>query len=178
MVTKAVAVARLEPGRSVEVIGPYLQLTLVRNPGAAFSTGTSWTLLLSLVAIAAVVTILFVSRRVGSWGWAVALGLLLGGVVGNLTDRLLREPGVLRGHVVDFLQLPNWPVFNVADICINTAACLIVLLSLRGRTLAGHLVQDRAEGGPVEVEVPPQQTPSADPPGREGRHEHRGDAGV
>ncbi len=144
--TKTAAVALLDPAKPVEVIGPWLRLTLVRNPGAAFSTGTSLTLLLSLVAVGAVVTILVLSRRVASRGWAVALGLLLGGVVGNLADRLLRDPGVLRGHVVDFLQLPSWPVFNVADICINTAAALIVWHSLRGRTLSGSLVQEESDG--------------------------------
>ena len=143
--TKVVAVARLEPGRSVEVVGDVLQLTLVRNPGAAFGAGTSFTLVLSLVAIGAVVTVLVLSRRVGSIGWAVALGLLLGGVAGNLTDRLLRSPGVLRGHVVDFLQIPNWPVFNVADISINVAAGLIVVLSLRGRALDGRSLDDETD---------------------------------
>lgn len=143
--TKVVAVARLEPGRSVEVVGDVLQLTLVRNPGAAFGAGTSFTVVLSLVAIGAVVTVLVLSRRVGSVGWAVALGLLLGGVAGNLTDRLLRSPGVLRGHVVDFLQIPNWPVFNVADISINVAAGLIVVLSLRGRALDGRSLDDEPE---------------------------------
>ena len=70
---------------------------------------------------------LYLSRRLGSVGWAVALGLLLAGVAGNLTDRLFREPGPLRGHVIDFLMLPHWPVFNVADMCINVAAVLIIL---------------------------------------------------
>ena len=148
--TKSIAVARLDPAEPVEVVGSVLRFTLVRNPGAAFSTGTSLTLVLSLVAIGAAVTVLVLSRRVGSRGWAVALGLLLGGVLGNLADRIFREPEVLRGHVVDFFQLPNWPVFNVADICINTAAVMIIWLSLRGRTLAGGLVQDEppdAAGG-------------------------------
>ncbi len=140
LVTKHLAVTRLDPADPVQVVGDILRLTVVRNPGAAFSTGTSFTVVLSLVAIAAVVAVLVLSRRVGSLGWAVALGLLLGGVAGNLTDRLFRAPGVLRGHVVDFLQLPNWPVFNVADISINTAAALIVILSLRGRGLDGRRV--------------------------------------
>jgi signal peptidase II len=146
VVTKNLAVHLLDPGRPVEVLGPYLRLTLVRNPGAAFGTGTSWTVALSVVAIAAVVTVLVLVRRVGSPGWAVALGLLLGGVAGNLTDRLFRSPGVLRGHVVDFLQLPNWPVFNLADISINCAAVLIVVQSLRGRTLDGGRVAEEPGG--------------------------------
>ncbi len=142
LVTKHLAVQHLDAAQPVDVLGSFFRLTLVRNPGAAFSTGTSFTVALSLVAIAAVVTILVLSRRVGSVGWAVALGLLLGGVAGNLTDRIFREPGVLEGHVVDFLQLPNWPVFNVADICINAAAVLIVVQSLRGRTLGGAHVDE------------------------------------
>jgi signal peptidase II len=150
----------------VEVLGPYVRLTLVRNPGAAFGTGTSWTVALSLVAIAAVLTVLVLSRRVGSPGWAVALGLLLGGVAGNLTDRLFRSPGVLRGHVVDFLQLPNWPVFNLADISINCAAVLIVVQSLRGRTLDGGRVEE--PGGRHRGTRDPEGSPSADAAGDSG----------
>jgi signal peptidase II len=146
--TKHLAVSLLEPGRPVEVVGDLLRLTLVRNPGAAFSTGTSFTVVLSLIAIAAVVTVLVLSRRVASAGWAVALGLLLGGVAGNLTDRVFRSPGVLRGHVVDFLQLPNWPVFNLADIGINAAAALIVIQSLRGRGLDGRKVDEGEDEAP------------------------------
>jgi signal peptidase II len=142
VVTKHLAVSRLDASAPVELVGHYFRLTLVRNPGAAFSTGTSFTVALSFVAIAAVLIVLYVSRRVGSPGWAVALGLLLGGVSGNLTDRIFRSPGPLRGHVVDFLQLPNWPVFNLADISINSAAALIVILSLRGRGIDGRRHSD------------------------------------
>jgi signal peptidase II len=89
------------------------------------------------VAIVAACAVLWVSRRLGSTGWAVALGFLLAGVLGNLTDRVFRAPGFLRGHVVDFLQLPHWPVFNVADMCINVAAALIVIQALRGVAVSG-----------------------------------------
>ena len=136
--TKVLAVDRLEGEPPVPVIGDVLQLTLVRNPGAAFSTGTSYTLLLSLVAVAAVVVVLYLSRRLHDRIWAVGLGCLLGGVLGNLTDRVFREPGFLRGHVIDFLQLPNWPVFNVADICINVAAGVIILQAFRGISYTGE----------------------------------------
>ena len=132
VVTKVVAVARLEGEEPVPVVGDLLRLTLVRNPGAAFSTGTSYTLLLSFIAIGAVVVVLLLARRVTSRLWAFGLGCLLGGVLGNLTDRVFRRPGFLRGHVVDWLQLPNWPVFNIADICINLAAGVIVVQALRG----------------------------------------------
>ena len=137
VVTKVLAVERLEDRPPVEVLGSFLQLTLVRNPGAAFSTGTSYTLLLSLVAVAAVGVVLFMSRRLNDRLWAIGLGALLGGVLGNLTDRVFRDPGFLRGHVIDFLQLPNWPVFNVADICINVAAGVIILQAIRGVSHTG-----------------------------------------
>ena len=132
LATKLLAVAELEDRPPVRVVGELLQLTLVRNPGAAFSTGTSYTLVLSLIALAAVVVVLYVARTLNDRFWAVGLGCLLGGVLGNLTDRLFRDPGPLRGHVVDWIQLPNWPVFNVADMCINAAAVVIVVQALRG----------------------------------------------
>ncbi len=140
--TKSLAMDRLEGREPIEVLGPVLRLTLVRNPGAAFSTGTSFTVALTVLAMVAVVVVLVLARRVGTTGWAVALGLLLGGVSGNLTDRMLRDPAPLRGHVVDFLQLPRWPVFNVADICINVAAALVIWLSWRGVPLRGRRTAD------------------------------------
>ena len=138
VLTKSLAMDKLAGREPIEVVGPVLRLTLVRNPGAAFSTGTSFTVALTLLAAAAVVVVLLLARRVGTTGWAVALGLLLGGVAGNLTDRMVRDPGPLRGHVIDFLQLPHWPVFNVADVCINVAAALIIWLSWRGVPLRGR----------------------------------------
>ncbi|QVT80800.1 Lipoprotein signal peptidase [Nocardioides aquaticus] len=138
-VTKALAVARLADG-DVSVVDGVLNLTLVRNPGAAFSTGTEYTVALSCFAILATLVVLWVSRRVGSLVWATALGLLLAGVVGNLTDRLLREPSPLRGHVIDFLQLPSWPVFNLADIAINVAAGLILVQAFRNVRVDGEPV--------------------------------------
>lgn len=119
------------------LVGDVLTLHLTHNPGAAFSTGTEFTVVFSTLATVAVVVVLWLSRRLGNPLWAVGLGLLLGGVSGNLTDRLVREPGPMRGHVVDFLMLPHWPVFNVADVCINVAAGLIVLQTLRGVQLDG-----------------------------------------
>ncbi len=137
VVTKMVAVARIEPGSDVPVVGDLLSLTLVRNPGAAFSTGVGLTLLLSCVSIGAAIAVLWFARRLGDRFWALGLGLLLAGVLGNLTDRLLRAPGPMRGEVVDFLRLPNWPVFNVADICINAAAAVILIQAFRGTRLDG-----------------------------------------
>jgi len=137
VVTKILAVEHLTGEPRVPVVGDLLSLYLTYNSGAAFSFLTGYTEILSVVAIVATCVVLWVSRRLGSIGWALALGFLLGGVAGNLTDRLLREPGFLRGHVVDFFMLPNFPVFNVADICINIAAATIVLQALRGISVDG-----------------------------------------
>ena len=123
--------------RDIPVVGDLLVLHLTFNPGAAFSTGTEYTIVFTCLAAVAVLVVLWLSRRLGSTLWAVGLGLLLGGVLGNLTDRVFRDPAPFRGHVVDFLQLPNWPVFNVADICINAAVVAIIIQSLRGIRLDG-----------------------------------------
>ena len=126
-----VAVRNLEPNVGVPVVGNLLTLRLIRNPGAAFGQGEGFTW---VFAVAAVLVLGFVGVRLvpklGHVGWAVALGLLVAGVAGNLADRILRAPGPFRGHVVDFLQLPHWPIFNVADMCITSAAVLIVVLSV------------------------------------------------
>ena len=136
LLTKQFAVSQLADG-DVPVLGDWFVLHLTFNPGAAFSLGTDFTVALSCLAIAAVCVVLVVARRVGNTAWALALGLLLGGVAGNLTDRLLRDPGPMRGHVVDMFMVPHWPVFNVADICINVAAGLIVLQAVRGVSVDG-----------------------------------------
>ena len=140
LVTKTLAVSNLAGQPPIEVLGDFLQLRLTRNPGAAFSLGTSATFALSLISIGVVVVVLWLGRRVVSPLWAVALGLLLGGAMGNLTDRLMRAPApehLLQGHVVDFLELPNWPVFNLADSAIVLAAGLIILQSFRGVQIGG-----------------------------------------
>ena len=136
VVAKTWAVERLARG-DIEVLGDWFVLHLVRNPGAAFSTGTEFTVVFSLVAIVAVATVLWFARKIGTTLWAVALGLLLAGIAGNLTDRIFREPGPLRGHVVDLFMVPHWPVFNVADICIDVAAGLILLQAFRNVRLDG-----------------------------------------
>ena len=137
LITKIVAVDRLGD-QPVKVIGSLLQLHLTRNAGAAFSTGTSMTAAIAVFGCVAFVAVCWLSRRVGSGAWAWAFGLLLAGIAGNLTDRFFRDPGPLRGHVIDFLELPHWPIFNVADVCINVAAALIVLQSVRGVPLSGR----------------------------------------
>ncbi len=135
--TKALAVALLAPGEVVPLVGDLLGLRLVRNPGAAFSFASGATWVFTLIAAVVVVAVLRTARRLGSRAWAWALGLLLAGAAGNLTDRLLRAPGVARGHVVDFLELPNWPIFNIADTAICTAAALVVVLAVRGVDVDG-----------------------------------------
>src|SRR5262245_42136849 len=137
VVTKTLAVAHLTPDDPVDVVDGLLRLELVRNPGAAFSTGTSYTVILTVIALVAAAVVIRFGSRLGDRTWAVALGLLLGGVCGNLTDRLFREPAFLRGHVVDFLELPHWPVFNVADMLIDAAVVLIIIQTWRGIGITG-----------------------------------------
>lgn len=142
-VTKSLAVARLSEDRPVRVLGPVLRFHLTRNAGAAFSTATGLTWVLTLIAVAVLVVVVRVARRLRSMPWALVFGLLLGGLCGNLSDRIFRAPGVARGHVVDFLEFPHWPIFNVADSSIVCAGILVVLLTLLGIPL------DRApEPGP------------------------------
>lgn len=131
-VTKALAVRNLSDGNVVHLIDGWLQLRLTRNPGAAFSFATGYTIVLTLIAAAVVVAILRISRKLANVAWAVALGGLLGGALGNLTDRVFRAPAPLRGHVVDWIEITHWPVFNLADSAIVGSAALMVLLSVRG----------------------------------------------
>ena len=130
-VVKAQVVAHLTPEKPVHVIGSLVQFTLVRNSGAAFSLGVNYTMVFTVIAIVAALFVLIVLLpRTRHRGWAVALGLLLAGILGNLTDRLVRAPGPLRGHVVDFIQLPHFAIFNVADMCVTTAAVMIIVLAV------------------------------------------------
>jgi signal peptidase II len=150
--TKAVAVARLEGEPSTEIIGRWLQLTFVRNPGAAFSLAGNYTIVISVLAIIVAVVIVRTSRTLTNPWWAVVLGGILGGALGNLIDRVLRGPAPLRGHVVDFLELPNWPVFNVADMALVGSAILAVILSLKGVEMgAPEPAPVAAAGDPGEV---------------------------
>jgi signal peptidase II len=134
---KAWAVRALGDGHSIEVLGSLVQLQLFRNPGAAFSfaTGTTW--IFTIFATVVSVVIIRTSRRLGSRWWTLALGLLLGGAIGNLLDRLFREPAFGRGHVVDFIDLPHLFVFNLADAAITCAAVLVGVLGLSGVSIEG-----------------------------------------
>jgi lipoprotein signal peptidase len=132
VVSKVAIVATMREGETVRLIGRLLRINYTRNAGAAFSIGTGATVLFTAVAVAVVVVIARQARRLVSRSWAVTLGLLLGGALGNLVDRLLRSPAPLRGHVVDWIELPHWPVFNIADSAIVIGGCIAVLLAARG----------------------------------------------
>jgi len=131
LATKAWAVNHLVNREPLKILGSFFQLTFVRNPGAAFSLATNATLFLSIFGIAVLVVIVYFAPQLTSKGWSVVLGLIMGGVLGNLMDRIFREPGFLRGHVIDWIQLPRWPVFNIADCAIVCAAGLSMILTIR-----------------------------------------------
>jgi len=135
--TKALALAHLTPGEPVNVVGSLLKFNLIRNSGAAFSLGAGYTPYISAIQIIVAVGVVYFSRRLGSAGWAVAFGLLFGGALGNILDRIFREPSPFHGHVVDFLQTPHWAIFNVADMAVTSAAILLVIQTLRGVKLDG-----------------------------------------
>jgi len=132
VVSKVAIVATMHEGETVRVLGRLLRIDYTRNAGAAFSIGTGATVLFSAVAVIVAVVIVRQARRLTSRAWAVTLGLLLGGALGNLIDRLLRSPAPFRGHVVDWIELPHWPVFNVADSAIVIGGCVALLLAVRG----------------------------------------------
>lgn len=135
--TKVWALSALDDGARRALVGDLLGLQLTRNPGAALSIATGMTWVLTLVAAVVVLVVLRTARRAASNAWAVTFGLLLGGALGNLGDRLFREPGPLRGHVVDFIAYGDWFIGNVADIAIVVAAGLVMLLVARGVRLDG-----------------------------------------
>ena len=132
VVTKLLVVAKLTPGVPVHILGSFLQFDYTRNSGAAFSIGWGYTAIFSLIAIGVVLVIIRLARRLYSAPWAFALGLLLGGAIGNLTDRIVRAPGPFRGWVVDFIQFPHFAIFNLADSAITCGGVLMVLLAFRG----------------------------------------------
>jgi signal peptidase II len=147
VLTKVLVVATLQGRDPVELLGGLVYLQLVRNPGAAFGMATGMTWVLALVAIAVVATIGWLAGKLRSRGWAVGLGLVLAGALGNLVDRFFRAPGPFRGHVVDFISVfspdgDTWPVFNVADSAIVLGGILIVVLSLMGKDYDGTSDKD------------------------------------
>ncbi|MFI5528037.1 signal peptidase II [Kitasatospora sp. NPDC051853] len=130
--SKLLVVARLEGHQAIEVIGEFATFQVIRNPGAAFGMGQAMTVVFTAIAAAVIVVIWRIARKLYSLPWAIALGLLLGGALGNLTDRLFRSPGVFRGHVVDFISVQHFAVFNLADCAIVCGGILVVLLSFKG----------------------------------------------
>lgn len=174
--SKHLVLQHLEPGVAVPVLGEALQFVLVFNPGAAFSLGEGVTWIFTIaMAIVAGVIVFLASTRVHSRRWAVILGLLLGGVLGNLTDRLLRDPGFAVGHVVDFILTPwmwfwtpNAAIYNVADIFIVGGMAAVALLLVLGIELDGTRAVKEAEPGPsspdVEADARPADEPAADDP--------------
>jgi signal peptidase II len=167
-ISKAIAVAHIREYSEIHLIGNLLMLTLTRNGGAAFNLGgTGMTIVFTAIAASVIAYILRAARNLRSTAWAIALGLLLGGASGNLIDRIFRAPGFLRGDVIDWIQLPHWPVFNVADSSIVCAGVLVVLLSMRGIRLDGTRVP-HAPASP-EPSSPEPSSPGLNPPGLKPR---------
>ncbi|WP_338071425.1 signal peptidase II [Actinomadura bangladeshensis] len=156
IVSKIIVVATLQDREPIRLLGGLLTLLETRNSGAAFSIGTGYTVVFTLIACGVVVAILRTARNLRSLPWAVCLGLLLGGALGNLTDRLVRAPAPLKGHVVDWIQLPHWPVFNLADSAIVCGGVLAVLLAARGLQVDGTRISDTDDD-------PPEPEPEAEP---------------
>ncbi|MGW2462172.1 signal peptidase II [Streptomyces sp. NPDC001761] len=142
LVSKMLVVSRLEGHAPIQVVGDLLELHAIRNPGAAFGFGAAFTVIFTLIAAAVIVVIIRLARKLYSFPWAVALGLLLGGALGNLTDRIFRSPGVFEGEVVDFIAPKGFAVFNLADSAIVCGGILIVLLSFRGLDPDGTVHKD------------------------------------
>jgi signal peptidase II len=149
VLTKLVVVHALSGHAPIRLLGGFLTLLLLRNSGAAFSIGTSMTIVFTAIAVAVIFYILRAARKLRSLPWAITLGLLLGGATGNLADRIFRSPGLFRGDVVDWIELPHWPVFNLADSAIVCGGVLAVLLALRGVRLDGSR-EDAAEPDSTE----------------------------
>ncbi|MDW8472386.1 signal peptidase II [Streptomyces scabiei] len=132
LVSKMIVVARLEHHEPIEIIGEWLKFEAIRNAGAAFGFGEAFTIIFTVIATIVIVVIARLARKLYSLPWAIALGLLLGGALGNLADRIFRAPGVFEGAVVDFIAPKGFAVFNLADSAIVCGGILIVLLSFRG----------------------------------------------
>ena len=156
VISKSIVVARMADHLPIRLLGGLLTITLTRNGGAAFSIGTSMTIVFTAIAVGVIVYILRTARNLRSIGWAITLGLLLGGATGNLLDRIFRAPGPFQGHVVDWIELPHWPVFNLADSSIVCAGVLVVLLALCGIRLDGtRSVQEASSPQPATSDLDP-----------------------
>jgi signal peptidase II len=130
-VTKAWAISRLAPGQRVSLIGDLLEFSLIRNPGAAFGRGTSLTVVFAALGVIVLIFLaVFALSRVRCTIWAIIIGLGMAVVLGNLIDRMVRPPGFMFGHVIDFISLKYFAVFNVADMMLTGAAALAIMVSL------------------------------------------------
>jgi signal peptidase II len=148
--SKMAVVARLEGQDPIRVIGDVLELQVIRNSGAAFSMGQAMTIVFTAIAAAVIVVISRIARKLYSLPWAIALGLLLGGAFGNLTDRIFRWPSVFRGEVVDFISVKHFAVFNLADSSIVCGGVLVVLLSFLGTNPDGSTHREPARPGSAD----------------------------
>ena len=157
--TKLWVTGTMTEGERIPVLPPLLHWYYIRNSGAAFSIGENVTWVFTITMAAVSVAILLQLRRLGSAWWALALGLLLGGALGNLTDRLFREPSFAMGHVVDFIQLPNFAIFNIADSAVVSAVVIICLLTLRGIALDGSRLNQRQDKAATGAAAPEPTTP-------------------
>ncbi|WP_354506504.1 signal peptidase II [Oerskovia enterophila] len=164
--TKIWAVAKLEGEPTIELLGRWLHLTFIRNEGAALGIGSGYTWILTIVVTVVVVFILRSMRKIGSRGWAVALGLLLGGALGNLIDRIFRAPGVAQGHVVDFIGYGDLFIGNVADIAVVGAAVMIAILSIQGIGIDGQ--RHSGEGEPASAAADQTESGSEESDAAEG----------
>ena len=133
---KDLLIASLKPHESVDFIGGVVRLYLTYNDSAAFSIGYGQTWIFAIISTLASLGLLWYLPRLETRSWSVMGGVALGGMVGNLVDRLIREPGFGRGQVVDYLQIPfNFPIFNLADMAIVTVAILTVIRVLCGNKI-------------------------------------------
>ncbi|WP_081744830.1 signal peptidase II [Arthrobacter sp. H14] len=146
-VTKLWVVATMTEGQITEVLPPVLSWHFIRNSGAAFSIGEDVTWIFTIIQAAVPLIVFWLSRRLGSFWWSIAFGLLAGGALGNLTDRLFREPSFGMGHVVDFIAFPNFAIFNIADSAVVGAVILICILTFKGIGLDGQPVTEEDNGG-------------------------------
>lgn len=142
ILSKLIVVATLSDREPLRLLGGLLYLTEARNTGAAFSFAKGATIVFTVIAMVVIAIILRTALRIRSTGWAIALGLILGGAGGNLTDRLLRSPGPFRGAVIDFLSVLDpfgrvWPIFNLADSAIVCGGAVAVVMAMRGVDLDG-----------------------------------------
>ncbi|MCL2788297.1 MAG: signal peptidase II [Micrococcales bacterium] len=132
LLTKIWALSHLDDGHTDTVIPGLIRLELIGNGGAAFSLGENMTWVFTVVATVISVAVVIAARHLASRPWGVAFGLVLGGALGNLVDRIARPPGFPQGHVVDFIAYGSWFIGNVADIAIVAAAGLVIVLAFRG----------------------------------------------